>query len=100
MLAEAELWRYVSNQIAPQGIIERKRQTFHDNKIAFLDLFSCYECMPSTIGILRMIPHIIENQNEDGSWSEGNLKEISTHIVLKALHSIKDYLPADFISKP
>jgi hypothetical protein len=47
--------------------------------------------------VLRAVPWIVENQNEDGSWGEEPNKDVSTLAILRALESVKAYLPPGLV---
>ena len=46
------------------------------------------------VGIMRHIPWIVENQNQDGSWGDDADRDTSTLAVVRALLSVRELLPA------
>ena len=92
-LAEAYLWRLAGKQHEDGRFLTLGRSaryvnhSFHDLQPGYLDLFARYDHDISRMVIHRMLPWIIENQNEDGSWGEST-KDGSTLAVLSALRRI------------
>jgi len=96
-LVEVHLWHLVSFQDR-QGAF-RGRGHFTDPTIFMLDLLSRYDHPVAALGILRAVPWMLRNQNEDGSWGEEPYKDSATLVILEALGKISEYLPPGFVSR-
>ena len=79
------------------GHFRGRDKVFEESTIYMLDLLSRFDTPVSTFGILRAIPWIVENQNEDGSWGGDAFKDRSTLAVLSALAAVSEHLPRNFI---
>lgn len=44
-----------------------------------------YDHPAAEIGILRSLPWLVRDQNDDGAWGEGGKRDSATRIVLEAL---------------
>jgi hypothetical protein len=95
-LVKVHLWHLVSSQDRHGAF--RGRGHFADPTIFMLNLLSRYDHPAATLGILRAVPWILRNQNEDGSWGEEPYKDSATLVVLEALAKVPQYLPLDFVS--
>jgi len=91
--AESGIWEIASNQHAPDGHFPLY-QRFHDNQAALLDTVSRYDIPVAKVFVLRSMPWIINTQNKDGSWGAEPHKDAVTLAIVKALLSVKSYLPA------
>jgi len=89
-LAEARLWLLAQCQHSQDISYEGKatRKLYVDPQAMFLTVFASYPNPVSELQITRMLPWIIANQNEDGSWGEGATKDASTLAVISALRNI------------
>jgi len=89
-LAEARLWLLAQCQHSQDVSYEGKatRKLYIDPQAMFLTVFASYPNPVSELQITRMLPWIIANQNEDGSWGEGATKDASTLAVISALRNI------------
>ena len=90
-LAEAKLWKFAGWQHSPDGSFPGKyaERYFKCPQAAFLSIFAGYDHPVAKTAILKMIPWIVENQNEDGSWGHGSAKDTSTLAVVGALRSVE-----------
>ena len=90
-LAEANLWKFAGWQHSPDGSFPGKyaERYFRFPQAAFLSIFAGYDHPVAKTAILKMIPWIVENQNEDGSWGQGSAKDASTLAVVGALRSVE-----------
>ncbi|MHC4986403.1 MAG: hypothetical protein ACYTFO_09650, partial [Planctomycetota bacterium] len=91
--AESGIWEIASNQHAADGwfpLYER----FHDNQAALLDTVARYDIPVAKVFVLRSMPWIINTQNKDGSWGDEPHKDAVTLAIVKALLSVKSFLPA------
>ncbi|MBU7004586.1 MAG: hypothetical protein HXS50_03405 [Theionarchaea archaeon] len=95
-LAEIHLWEFLAWQDPVDGHFRGRDKIFEDPTIFLLDLLSRYDNPLSRFGILRAIPWIVENQNEDGSWGGESYKDRGTLAVLSALDAIAEHLPRNF----
>ena len=91
ILAEANLWKFAGWQHSPDGSFPGKyaERYFKCPQTAFLSIFAGYDHPVAKTAILKMIPWIVENQNEDGSWGCGSAKDTSTLAVVRALRSVE-----------
>ena len=89
--AEALLWRFASVQQPGDGAFPARE--YNPSQAHMLRVFSCYDHPVSRVAIMRSIPWIVDHQNSDGSWGEGDSKDASTLAVVRALVSIKSCLP-------
>jgi len=89
-LAEARLWLLAGCQHSRDVGYEGKatRKMFVNPQAMFLMVFASYHNPVSELAITRMLPWIIANQNEDGSWGGGATKDASTLAVISALSNI------------
>lgn len=90
-LAEANLWKFAGWQHSPDGSFPGKyaERYFKCPQTAFLSIFAGYDHPVAKTAILKMIPWIVEKQNEDGSWGRGSAKDTSTLAVVGALRSVE-----------
>jgi hypothetical protein len=91
-LAEAHLWRFAGRQQSADGRFTGKypEKYFRLSQAGYLDLFARYDHPVSRIAIMRTIPWIINNQNEDGSWGDTEEdKDTSTLSVITALKRVE-----------
>jgi hypothetical protein len=91
--AESAVWQIASNQHAPDGHFPLYGR-FHDNQAALLDTIARYDVPVAKVFVLRSMPWIIKTQNTDGSWGDEPHQDAVTLAILKALLSVKSYLPA------
>jgi hypothetical protein len=96
-LAELHLWEFLAWQDPVDGHFRGRDKIFENITIFLLDLLSRYDNPVSKFGILRAIPWIVGNQNEDGSWGGESYKDRGTLAVLSALATVSPYLPKNFI---
>lgn len=64
------------------------KKTFVNPQAMFLMVFASYHNPVSELAIMRMLPWIVDNQNKDSSWGEGETKDASTLAVISALSNI------------
>ena len=90
-LAEARLWEFAGCQHSSDGSFPGKyaRRYFKYPQAAFLSIFAGYDHPVAKMVILKMIPWIVENQSEDGSWGDQTTKDASTLAAVNALRSIE-----------
>lgn len=87
-LAEAHLWRLAGRQHSADGRFMGEYEALRPLQIVYLQLFASYDHPVSKVAIMRSIPWIMDNQNEDGSWGDESHKDISTLAVITALKSV------------
>ncbi len=85
---EPHVWKFAARQ-SMNGHFDYK----HVGKFFYIDLFALFEMTVAKAAIMRSIPWIIEAQNPDGSWGEGDNVGASTLAVVRAVDSIKAFLP-------
>ncbi|MBT3373980.1 MAG: hypothetical protein HN742_27895 [Lentisphaerae bacterium] len=85
-LCEAYLWHFVARQHGPGGRFAGNSR--HMGAFFYLDLFARYDHPAAKIAILRSLPWLVEEQNADGSWGEGDGKDAATRVVLAALQCV------------
>lgn len=78
-LGEAHLWRFAGRQHSIDGSFVQKG---HEK---YLEIFARYDHPVSKVVIMRSIPWIVNNQNQDGSWGARSDKDSSTLAVINAL---------------
>jgi len=90
-LVEANLWKFAGWQDSRDGSFPGKyaERYFRFPQAAFLSIFAGYDHPVAKTAILKMIPWIVENQNEDGSWGRGSARDTSTLAVVRALRSVE-----------
>jgi hypothetical protein len=91
-LAEAHLWRFAGRQHSADGRFTGKypEKYFRLSQAGYLDLFASYDHPVSRVVIMRTMPWIISNQNEDGSWGDkAEDKDASTLSVIGALRRVE-----------
>ena len=98
--AEAHLWRFAGRQHAQDGEFPREKYGTGFSLEGILQMFAGYDHSVSKVVVLRALPWIVDTQNEDGSWGEEPRKDASTHAVLCALASVRDYLPSGLVLCP
>jgi len=87
-LAESHLWRFAGRQHSADGRFTGKypEKYFRFSQAGYLDLFARYDHPVPKIMIMRTIPWILKNQNEDGSWGDTTEnKDTSTLSIISAL---------------
>ena len=89
--AEAHLWRFAGRQQGPRGeFTARDVQRFlNAGQTALLQVFARYDHPASQIAILRALPWIVETQNADGFWGEGEHRDAATLAVVEALVRVR-----------
>ncbi len=85
---EAHVWRFAAKQNL-NGHFDYK----HAGKYFYIDLFALFDIAAAKAALMRSVPWIIEAQNPDGSWGEGDNAGASTLAVVRALDSVKEFLP-------
>jgi hypothetical protein len=91
--AVAHLWRFAGVQHPPDFTFSLGGQK-HTSPYYYFELFSRYVELPiAQMVMLRMLPWIIADQNEDGSWCEGTMKDAATLSVIQGLVALKSILP-------
>ena len=68
-----------------------------ERQIGILQAMARYDHPASKVVVMRALPWIVTNQNEDGSWGDEPRKDVSTLCVLEALFSLGDLLPAGIV---
>jgi len=91
--AESAIWELASTQHAPDGHFPLYHR-FHDNQAALLDTVARYDIPVAKVFVLRSMPWIINAQNKDGSWGVEPHQDAVTLAIVKAVLSVKHYLPA------
>ncbi len=94
--ASAHLWRFAGIQRA-DGTFPRERHGTGYTPIGILGLFARYDHSAAPIVLMRALPWLVEAQNEDGSWGEGDRAGAATLTVLQALRSLEEYVPSELI---
>ncbi len=94
--AEAHLWRFASRQFAVDGTFPAERYGTGFQQAGILQAVARYDHPVAKVIILRALPWIVQNQNTDGSWGEGERKDAETFAVVDALHSLGELLPPIF----
>jgi hypothetical protein len=87
--AEAHLWRFAGRQHSSDGRFAVEKYGTGHSQVGFLSIFARYDHPVSRLVIMRSIPWIINDQNEDGSWGEEPNKDGSTLAVISALKSVE-----------
>ena len=87
-VAEAHLWRFAGLQNTPDGRFSSPTGERWFSQAGYLQVFSGYDTPVAKVAILRSVPWILENQNEDGSWGEETERENATLAVIKSLKRI------------
>jgi len=82
-LGEAYLWRFAGRQHSTDGRFVAKGSE------KYLRIFAGYDCPVSKVVIMKSIPWIISDQNEDGSWGSGSTKDSSTLAIICALKRVE-----------
>ena len=95
--AEAHLWRFAGIQRGPDGAFPQERYGTGFGQIGILQAMARYDHPASKVVVMRALPWIVTNQNEDGSWGEAPRRDASTLCVLEALLSLGDLLPAGIV---
>jgi|TARA_B100002003_G_scaffold233375_1_gene246158 hypothetical protein len=97
---DAELRAMAARQNGEGGEFSAEQMTgdrFFKNGQAFiLQIVAGFDHPVAELIIMRSIPWIIANQNEDGSWGKEEYKDITTYAVLSAVMRVSENLPADF----
>jgi hypothetical protein len=93
-LAQAHLWEYVGVQRAIDGSFAGySDKTLADPQAFFMQILARYDHPAARVGLWRLLPWIVEHQNEDGSWGKEGFKDVSTLATLEALLSLDTNLP-------
>ncbi len=87
--AEAHLWRFAGRQHSSDGRFAVEKYGTGHSQAGFLSIFARYDHPVSKLVVMRSIPWIINDQNEDGSWGEEPNKDGSTLAVISALKSVE-----------
>jgi hypothetical protein len=87
----AHLWRFAGVQQRGNGAFPAGDYT--PSQAHMLQVFSFYDHPASRVAIIRSIPWIVDKQNPDGSWGDDSKKDVSTLAIVRALVSIRSYLP-------
>ena len=87
-LAEAHLWRFAGRQYAANGRFTGYNNDGMFQQPLYLSLFGLYDTPVARTVILRSVPWILENQNEDGSWGDEKERESATLAVIRALRRV------------
>jgi hypothetical protein len=95
--AEAHLWRFAGIQRGPDGVFPQERYGTGFGQIGILQAMARYDCIASKVVVMRALPWIVTDQNEDGSWGEEPRKDVSTLSVLEALLRLGDLLPVGMV---
>lgn len=90
---ERQLWNIARDCDSPQ----KSARYFYDSRPLALDALARYENPIAKTGIMKSVPWIIDLQNADGSWGEEPYTDAATFAVLRALTSVKQYLPAGML---
>jgi hypothetical protein len=90
--AEAHLWRFAGIQRS-DGTFPKERYGTGFGQIGILDAVSRHDHPASKVMVLRALPRLLSEQNDDGSWGTGADRDISTLGVVRALASLGDLLP-------
>lgn len=90
-LTEAQLWRIAGWQHSQNTSFTSKqtKRYFKCPQAAFLQVFARHDHPASKLVIMRMIPWMVNNQNEDGSWRDESTRDVSTLTVVSALKSVQ-----------
>ena len=91
--AEAHLWRFASTQHADDGAFPSEKYGTGFHQAGILQAISRYDHPVAKVIVLRALPWIVKNQNKDGSWGEGERKDVETYSVVYALLSLGNILP-------
>lgn len=91
--AEAHLWRFASRQYAADGTFPSERYGTGFHQAGILQAIARYDHPVVRVIILRALPWIVQNQNADGSWGEGERKDAETCAIIYALLSVRELLP-------
>ena len=91
--AEAHLWRFASRQFADDGAFPSEKYGTGFHQAGILHAIARYDHPVAKVIILRALPWIVQNQNADGSWGEGERKDVETYAVVDALLSLGNILP-------
>lgn len=83
----AGLYSYVGSQF-DGGFVETNYQPFYGPQDGYVDLFARYNAPIAELGILRLLPWVVANQNADGSWGEEGHRDASTFAVLRGLERV------------
>jgi len=87
--AEAHLWRFAGRQHSGDGRFAVEKYGTGHSQAGFLSIFAAYDHPASKLVMMRAIPWIINDQNEDGSWGEESNRDGSTLAVISALKSVE-----------
>ena len=90
--AEAHLWRFAGIQRS-DGTFPKERYGTGFGQIGILDAVARYDHPASKVMVLRALPRLLSEQNDDGSWGSGTCRDISTLGMVRALISLGDLLP-------
>jgi hypothetical protein len=95
--ARAHLWRFAGIQRGPDGAFPPERYGTGFGRAGILEAMARYDHPASRVVVMRALPWIVEAQNADGSWGEEARQDAVTLAVLRALHSVRDLLPAGMV---
>jgi len=84
----AFLLHTAARQDPEDGRIKVNYPAFWGDQAGFIELFSRFKLPVARLGIHRLLPWVIANQNKDGSWGEPPNKEAATLGVLRGLKSV------------
>ena len=87
--AEAHLWRFAGRQHSSDGRFAAEKYGTGHSQAGFFSIFAGYDHPVSKLVIMRAIPWVINDQNEDGSWGEESNKDGSTLAIIGALKSVE-----------
>lgn len=98
-LVRAYLWRFAAVQNAPGGTFggSNLRQYFHEGQFGVLSVLCRHDHLPARLAIMRLLPWLMDAQNPDGSWGDGDYVDRATHVALASLARVRDLLPAGFV---
>jgi hypothetical protein len=96
--ARAHLWSFAGIQRDPAGAFPPERYGMGFGQAGILEAMARYDHPASRVVVMRALPWIVEAQNVDGSWGEGARQDAVTLAVLRALHSVRDLLPAGMVA--
>ncbi len=89
--AGALLRRFAGVQQPGDGAFPARE--YNPSQAHMLRVFSCYDYPVARVAIMRAIPWIVDNQNSDGCWGEGDSKDASTLAVVRSLVRIRSCSP-------
>jgi hypothetical protein len=87
--AMVHLWRFAAVQHGSDGVFVG----YPECQVQMLQVFACYDHPASRVAIMRSVPWIVNHQDPDGSWGEGQRRDACTHAVLSAYLRVAELLP-------